>query len=311
MIVVTDNIRDGLKYCTDLESGFLQLDFRDDISDLIPEDFLFEIFGEKTLYYSRCNNENFWKALCITAHSPRSQYDILSERMNRGLPIPDRTQLVAIEGEKFHGQRGRAWQALNGNIHLSCYLKPDIDANLVKLGFSILPARAVIETIDELPELTDKAFVKWVNDIFIDYAKVSGFLAATRLSGMKFSEVIFGIGLNVETNPAAEPTAYVPNSAALNDFLSDGGQVKAEDIFKILSKKIAQNYLDLTTYGYNGFIEFYRDRCRITGREGVLTADEPGGANHEITRGIIEAIGENMEIIIDGTPYSRGRLIVL
>ena len=75
-----------------------------------------------------------------------------------------------------------------------------------------------MDTIDTIPELSGKAGIKWVNDVLIDGAKVSGVLAYTQQEGDNVTAATLGIGLNLKTTPRIDPSPFVPRAASLTDF---------------------------------------------------------------------------------------------
>ncbi|MGD2070704.1 MAG: hypothetical protein PVI57_18670, partial [Gemmatimonadota bacterium] len=65
-----------------------------------------------------------WRYLLLAAFSPRSQYDRMIELARARKGLPDRLVCVAGAGDGFHGFKGRAWEAVPGNLHLAVHLAP-------------------------------------------------------------------------------------------------------------------------------------------------------------------------------------------
>jgi biotin-(acetyl-CoA carboxylase) ligase len=81
---------------------------------------------------------------------------------------------------------------------------------------------------------------------------------------------------------------------------------------KHLSDTLQTNYEILLTNGSRPLIEQYRRRSLVLGREVTVTADLSESAAEPLARGRVEAIGDNLELLVAGTgrPFYSGRLIL-
>ncbi|MCP4705319.1 MAG: biotin--[acetyl-CoA-carboxylase] ligase, partial [candidate division Zixibacteria bacterium] len=250
----------------------------------------------------------------------QSQYDLLIDMKKCGEDVPDKTLCLANTGKKFHGQRNRDWISLSGNIHLSVFLKPDKIIKQFAPGFNILAAVSVLQTIDAIDDLKEKAQVKWVNDILIDNAKVCGFLAHTLTEGSKVTGAVLGIGLNVESSPDVDPTPFVPQSSSLKDFSNNQEQTNQSFVFHKLIANLARNYRLLLENGYNELLDIYRQRSIIIGRDVIIKPDPirpvpPVQVDEKVSEDIegrVAFIGDNLELFLEGRkkPIFSGRLIL-
>ncbi len=305
MKIITDN--------TDFVNNYFQENLNwqrfasdDDITALANE-----IFDQEDFYENDMPEISYWNYLFMVETANSSQYDILNEYA-KTTQLPDKILAIAGSGKQFHGFRNRKWESLRGNIHLSVYLKPETHVKSFGAGFIILAAVSVLQTIDSIPQLKGKTGLKWVNDILIDDAKVSGVLAQTQLQGYNILSAILGIGLNVESTPQVMPDSYIPKAACINDFLADQGKVSEKDIFLKLIEYLSKNYKKLLGGKYQELLDIYRMRSVIIGREARLISDPLKGEPHEICRGKVSGIGENLELYFEGDekPYINGRLIL-
>jgi BirA family biotin operon repressor/biotin-[acetyl-CoA-carboxylase] ligase len=180
------------------------------------------------------------------------------------------------------------------------------------VGFTILAAVSVVDAIDGLPGLERRAGIKWVNDILIEGAKVSGVLAYTQTMKDVVSSAVLGIGLNVETTPSVDPTPYVPRVAALRDFAPDKSTCTQGAVLEKLVHALDRNYRSYLDGGYKALIDRYRERSLVTGREVTVRSDDPSTEPEVIAAGRVSGLGENLELLIEGIeePVSRGRLIL-
>lgn len=271
-----------------------------------------KLFSTAKIYTCVVDLNGFWKHLFIVKSAPSSQYDILNSICKSNVPLPNGILCLAGEGTGFHGFRNRSWQSIPGNIHLSAFLSPNCDVNNFHVGFVILSAISVIQAIDCIKDLENRASVKWVNDIVISDSKVSGVLANTYTKGKNVTGVVFGIGINVETTPKVPRDPFVPQVASLNDFISKSNLRSQGFVFHKLIQQMALNYNILLDGNYNKLLNFYRTRSIIIGKEVKIFSDPTTGDIEEIIEGKVEKIGENLELFLEGInkPINKGRLLL-
>jgi BirA family biotin operon repressor/biotin-[acetyl-CoA-carboxylase] ligase len=254
-----------------------------------------------------------WSHAFVDDYAPHSHFDLLIRLIREGCDFPGGLLLQAKSGLKFHGLRGRPWQTLEGNLHLTLLWTPRKSIQNFYTGFQILAAVSLIETIDLLQGFKHSAQIKWVNDIWIDGCKVAGFLVHTMSAGDKVSDVIIGIGLNVEKSPALPADDYVPGAACLADFASNKSVFKPCQVLSLLLRRLSANYKLLLSGQYGRLLEIYRKRSLIIGREVRVMTDSEGKKPEETVRGVVEKIGEFLELYIKGysKPVTQGRLIII
>jgi biotin-[acetyl-CoA-carboxylase] ligase BirA-like protein len=263
-----------------------------------------QIFGEAPLRETEVESPSLWEHLFLVESAPRSQFDLLVELGREGRLPPRGLVCVAGEGRGFHGMRNRPWVAPAGNLYLSAHLAPGRSVDHAGVAFTVLAAVSVLDAVDGLPGLTERAGIKWVNDILIEGAKVCGVIAHSQMEGDRVGRVFLGIGLNVETAPEVEPTPQVPQVACLAGF----APCRRCDLLGPLLEALARNYEELLEEGYGGLLDRYRRRSLALGRE-VAVSSEEGGIT---ARDRVTAIGPNLELHLEGRdrPVHRGRLIL-
>ena len=121
-----------------------------------------------------------------------------------------------------------------------------------------------------------------------------------------------GIGLNVEKSPAVERDPYVPQVAALADFAADPGRCRYPDVFPHLADQLGGNLASLIDGGFEQILETYRQRSLVLKRQVIVREDKRGTAPDVIARGVVEAIGPELELHIEGhfSPVTKGRVII-
>lgn len=256
--------------------------------------------------------DQVWNYLFIVKSAPDSQYDTLIKLAQTEKQLPDGILCLAGSGSKLRGFKNRAWVGLEGNIHLSAFLAPGQKVDHFGVGFTILSAVSVVETIDSMEGLEKKASIKWVNDILIANAKVSGVLAHTQSQGEIVTSAVFGIGINVESTPHVERDPFVPGVASLRDFVPSSNKCNQRLVFSRLARCLDRNYRLLLSGEYLRLLDFYRRRSLVIGREVNVYPDAGGDTLEELVSGRVISIGENLELYLEGveTPVSKGRLVL-
>jgi BirA family biotin operon repressor/biotin-[acetyl-CoA-carboxylase] ligase len=102
------------------------------------------------------------------------------------------------------GRRGRRWQSLGGNLHLTLIVCPRPGTPVGELAF--LTAVAVGEAIADAIRGPAALRYKWPNDLMLDGRKLAGLLIEGGGTEMNPALAI-GIGVNVAEAPAGGPLA--------------------------------------------------------------------------------------------------------
>jgi BirA family biotin operon repressor/biotin-[acetyl-CoA-carboxylase] ligase len=270
------------------------------------------MFGTRPVFQSERGGPGPWSCLFVSETARGSQFDLLVGLGRQGTALPDGTVCVAGSGIGLHGMRGRHWTALPGNIHLSARLHVPPGLTRSAAPFVALAAVSVVETIDRIPGLAGRAGIRWVNDVFIDGAKVSGILAHVDADESGIASAVIGIGLNVETQPTVEPSMFVPRTDSL---IHAGGEPAAchlGGVFAILLEALAVNWRQLVTGGVTGIVEAYRRRSLVLGRHVTVFTEGDEGRPVERASGRVVRLGDDLELYLDGggRPLTTGRVVL-
>jgi BirA family biotin operon repressor/biotin-[acetyl-CoA-carboxylase] ligase len=112
--------------------------------------------------------------------------------------VPHGSLVTAKRQTAGRGRRGRHWESLEGNLHLSMILRPEVPlSQAAELGF--VAALSIVEALSRL--LSNQRFsCKWPNDVLMDGKKVAGLLLET--DGERYPAfIILGVGINVVHPP--------------------------------------------------------------------------------------------------------------
>jgi BirA family biotin operon repressor/biotin-[acetyl-CoA-carboxylase] ligase len=270
------------------------------------------LFSGRPVWHAELPSALRWSDLFLVAEAPRSQFDLLVALSGRESALPDGCLCLADTGRDFHGFKGRHWSTAPGNIHLSAYLAPAQPVIPSGTAFMVLATVSLVDAIDAASGLEGKSAIKWPNDILVDGAKVGGVLAHTQSRGDRVTAAVVGIGLNVETSPAVEPTPFVPRVSSLRD-IAPGQEVLSQgDAFARLSEALDRNYELLMRGGYDRLLERYRARSVVVGRRVAVCTEQSGAGPQVIAEGVVTRLGDHLELYLEGQerPFTKGRLML-
>ena len=130
---------------------------------------------------------------------------------------PTGTVLIANKQSAGYGRHQRVFFSPNGGIYMSLLLRPQLDAARA-LTLTTAAAVAVVEVIKELTGR--QAYIKWVNDIYLDEKKVCGILTESALTpNGQLDYAILGIGVNI----------FAPGSGFPKSIQNIAGAIYPED----------------------------------------------------------------------------------
>jgi biotin-(acetyl-CoA carboxylase) ligase len=256
---------------------------------------------------------DFWSGAVVVGEARFSQFDALQDALAGGLRLPGPTASIALSGHRFHGQHGRPWMALPGNLHLCAAVPvPGITAREALL-LPALPAVAVVEAIHALTGGALRPGIKWVNDLLVEGRKIGGVLTATQVQGEHVSSALLGIGLNVATAPPVPATPFVPSVGCLAD---EGARTTWAEAAVVVLAALGRRLAEVAGSGLGALLDAYRASSVVIGREVCLFADsESGRAPSEtwstpLLRGTVRGIDADLSLVLEGveTPVSSGRL---
>lgn len=123
---------------------------------------------------------------------------------------PTGTLVIADEQTEGRGRLGRAWTSQAGkDLVFSVLLRPTLPPEQVAL-LPLAAGLATAEVLDALPGLGGRSRVKWPNDVLLGGKKVCGILLESSVRGSTLDWVVVGVGLNVNSDPAATMRALTP-----------------------------------------------------------------------------------------------------
>lgn len=255
---------------------------------------------------------DFWTFWYLTARSSVSQYDTLRQVIAGRQDLPGHGVCLALSGRDFHGQQGRPWQAVAGNLHLSLALRCDLSAADCSLALTMLPAVAVTDVLSQLARTDPGAAevgIKWVNDILIGGQKAGGVLTSARSQDGRIESCVLGIGLNVAAAPAVAPTPFTPGVTCLRDHFHLPEDMLVTVLRSVLDA-VANRFEQLTDQGPGPLLLAYRSASVVLGKMVKIQSENMASPART---GRVLAIGPDLALTLDDAPQpvTSGRLILV
>ena len=144
---------------------------------------------------------------------------------------------------KGRGRLGRDWHSASAeNLYLSVVFEPNIPPQALQ-HFTLWAGIHICRALQSLvPKTTLK--IKWPNDLHCNGRKFAGMLTEAKLDADSLRSIIFGIGLNVNSNPAKYP----------NDIQKTATSLYAVDGEKLKLNQVAAKVITATQVAYDACI---------------------------------------------------------
>lgn len=129
---------------------------------------------------------------------------------------PSPVAVIALKQTQGRGRFGRTWYSKSpSNIYLSLGFKSDLPTEIIKTFTPWMAVQfcALLNQTFNLPIQT-----KWPNDLVLEGKKVAGMLAEARLDIDRIRELVFGIGLNVNTSTKKWPNDLSSSATSLKSY---------------------------------------------------------------------------------------------
>lgn len=148
--------------------------------------------------------------------------------------LPEGAVLYTHFQTNGRGMQGNSWESNSAqNLLMSLYLKPQFLFADEQIWLNIMVSLGLRDTAQDL--CTQKVWIKWPNDIFIEQKKVAGILIENVLQGQRIKLCIIGIGLNLNQVAFRDSRA-----ASLSSFTSE--TIDLNEARRILCKHLSRYY---------------------------------------------------------------------
>lgn len=192
--------------------------------------------------------------------------------------LPAGFVLIARRQSAGRGRQGRSFFSPGGTgLYMSVLLRPALtpkNAALLTPAAAVAAARAVEACFPV------RAAVKWVNDLYVDGRKVCGILAESALGNGPFPlrYAVLGAGFNIAPPEGGFPAELADVAGAITERCRQGDRERLAAAF------LRELYPLLASLPETPFLEDYRARCFLTGRE--VTVLNPAGPYPALVLGV-------------------------
>ncbi len=151
----------------------------------------------------------------VWLESVDSTNDEVTRRLADGALAP--LVVVAKEQTRGRGRFGRKWHSeANGNLYISFGFRPELDHARMQT-FTLWMGACICDLIATFARTTPS--LKWPNDILFDGRKAGGILTEARIDADQIRELVFGLGLNLDSASGAWPEDLARRAISLREHL--------------------------------------------------------------------------------------------
>ncbi len=146
--------------------------------------------------------------------------------------------VFALRQTKGRGRFGRAWHsAANGNLYSSFAFRPRIAPERMQT-FTLWMGVTICELVSKFVPV--QPGVKWPNDIVFEGRKAGGMLTEARVDADEIRDLVFGLGLNVNSPAAGWPPELAKRAVSLSEL--SGGLVDLNRLTAALIGRVLLAY---------------------------------------------------------------------
>ena len=148
-------------------------------------------------------------------------------------------------------------------------------------------ANAVADSISQFLPLANVK-IKWPNDILVNKKKVAGILMESQISGNQISNVVVGIGVNINQTNLPEATF-----SATSILLETEKETDLEFFTQILSEHLEVRYLQTKVGNYSKIDADYQNR--LFGKNQMMNFELKGA----LKEGIVLEVDVNGQLVME------------
>ena len=142
-----------------------------------------------------------------------STNDEAARQLAAGRPVP--FAILARRQTRGRGRLGRSWHsASSANLYASFAFRPRVEPERMQT-FTLWMGLNICELLVNFAGVTPG--IKWPNDILFDSRKAGGMLTEARVDADQIRDLVFGLGLNVNSPADGWPSDLARRAIALSD----------------------------------------------------------------------------------------------
>lgn len=192
-----------------------------------------------------------------------SSVDSTNAYLKKQSPTSKTHICLAEQQTAGRGRFARSWYSpFAENIYLSlCYQSNHTINKLSALGLAI--GTIICDSLEQAAPLPEPLQLKWPNDIFFQGNKLGGILIETNTDMHGASQIIIGIGINVNMTHAHRLSFDQP-WASLNTITRQA--YNRNDLCSILIKRLITGIKEYEQHGFDYFIAHWQKRDYLKGQ---------------------------------------------
>lgn len=128
---------------------------------------------------------------------------------------PSGTIVITDRQTAGKGRLGRSFFSPQSGVYMSLLLRPMTEMPL-SLRYTVAAAVAVCRACEQV--CSNKAEIKWVNDVYINGRKICGILTEGSIVGGRLDYAVIGIGTNITTPAGGFPEDIADRAGALFEY---------------------------------------------------------------------------------------------
>jgi BirA family biotin operon repressor/biotin-[acetyl-CoA-carboxylase] ligase len=142
-----------------------------------------------------------------------STNDEAARQLAAGKPAP--FAIIAQRQTKGRGRFGRPWHSEdNGNLYASFAFRPHLDPARMQM-FTLWMGANICELVGKFCRTAPG--LKWPNDLLFDGRKAGGMLTEARIDADQIRDLVFGLGLNVNSPAGEWPADLAERAVSLSE----------------------------------------------------------------------------------------------
>ncbi len=218
--------------------------------------------------------------------------------------LPPGAVVVTNRQTGGRGRLGRTWFSQPAkDLTFSVLVSPKLAPTQVQL-LSLAAALAVSEVLETIPGLEGRIGIKWPNDVLLDGRKVAGILLESSMDGDRLRWAVAGIGLNVNSDPAAlledisgrDVGEWRGKPAPVSLSAGIGREVPRAPLLAALLAQLTERWTEIEPAGLLGEL---RRRDVLAGRLVNVLSGPP--QNDPVATGEVIGFGQEGQLLIRST----------
>ena len=182
--------------------------------------------------------------------------------------LPDALLVAAQVQTAGRGRVGRKWFTPPGSCITASFVMKNVNDIFIATCVGSLAVLDLLRTT--VPDLADRFYIKWPNDIYFDDAKVAGILCEGMVEGGKVAGIIAGMGVDV--NLSEEDIAAIDQKALSLKMIAKH-QFDVKKLTALLAKILNECYIMYSKFPERIF-ELWCSANRLVGRTILFDATD-------------------------------------